>query len=584
VLLQEGEQMLPDKCEVDLQDLKRIYVSAQHLDALIRDVLDLAQSEMGHLKLVPEPLDLAELLRAEAVIGEILAHNKGLAWRAEIPQDLPRVWGDRTRLGQVVLNLLNNAVKFTAQGEISLAARAENGAVTVTVQDTGMGIPEEEQEVIFDEFRQSERATARGYGGLGLGLAICKRLVELHGGEIGVRSVAQEGGGSTFYFTLPAMPRRTSAAVSEIALDQPQQVILLVKDAQGGTLLKQHLAQQGFEVAVHQVSETTDWWAWLFAGPPEAVILDLELASERGWETLKVLKGNPATRDVPVLFYSIAGEEQGGSVLELDYLTKPVGTSQLAEALMSQGLINRPRAEQSKHKILIVDDDAGVVETHARIVETQLPDCQVLKARNGWQALELIQQEHPDLVLLDLMMPELDGFGVLEAMREQEASRNIPIIVLTGQVLTEEEMARLNRGVVSVLGKGLFSVQETLEHMQAALTQRRSQIAEGQPLVRKALAFIHEHYAEPITRGDVAAYVGLSERHLTRCFRQEMGVTPITYLTRYRVQQAKGLLEAGDKGVTQVALEVGFSDSHYFARVFRREVGLPPSAYRRGER
>jgi YesN/AraC family two-component response regulator len=225
-----------------------------------------------------------------------------------------------------------------------------------------------------------------------------------------------------------------------------------------------------------------------------------------------------------------------------------------------------------------------VVEMHARLVEMQLPGCRVLKARNGWQALELMRQERPDLVLLDLMMPELDGFGVLEAMRQQDASHTIPVIVLTGQVLGDKEMARLNHGVASVLGKGLFTVQETLEHLEAALTQRRTQIAEGQQLVRKALAFIHEHYAESISRGDVAAYVSLSERHLTRCFRQEMGVTPITYLTRYRVRQAKSLLEAGDKSVTQVALEVGFSDSHYFARVFRSTVGVSPSAYRRGER
>jgi signal transduction histidine kinase/DNA-binding LacI/PurR family transcriptional regulator/DNA-binding response OmpR family regulator len=584
VLLQEGEQMLPGKCEVDLEDLKRIYVSAQHLDALIRDVLDLAQSEVGHLKLVREPLDLAELLRAEAVIGEILTQNKGLAWRTEIPENLPRVWGDRTRLGQVVLNLLNNAVKFTTHGEIVLTARTENGAVTVTVQDTGIGIPPEEQEVIFDEFRQSERATARGYGGLGLGLAICKRLVELHGGKIGVQSVAEEGGGSSFYFTLPAMAHQVTLSDAEVALVQPQQVILLVKETRGGDLLKEHLLKRGFEVKVHQVGETTDWLAWLFAGPPEAVVLDLDLASERGWEILKLLKGNPATRDVPVLFYTVAGEEKSGAVLEIDYLTKPVGTTELAEALMSQGLTGRQTMGKTEQTILIVDDEAGVVEMHARLVEMQLPGCRVLKARNGWQALELMRQERPDLVLLDLMMPELDGFGVLEAMRQQDASHTIPVIVLTGQVLGDKEMARLNHGVASVLGKGLFTVQETLEHLEAALTQRRTQIAEGQQLVRKALAFIHEHYAESISRGDVAAYVSLSERHLTRCFRQEMGVTPITYLTRYRVRQAKSLLEAGDKSVTQVALEVGFSDSHYFARVFRSTVGVSPSAYRRGER
>jgi len=182
------------------------------------------------------------------------------------------------------------------------------------------------------------------------------------------------------------------------------------------------------------------------------------------------------------------------------------------------------------------------------------------------------------------MMPEMDGFEFLEAIREDEMSRDIPVIVLTGQVLTEDDMVRLNCGVASVLGKGLFSAKETLEHVEAALAHRRKMSAEAQQLVLKAMAYIHTHYAEPISLSDLAAYVGLGERHLGRCFRQETGVTPITYLNRYRIQQAKMSLELEDRTITQVAQDVGFSDSSYFARVFRREVGVSPSAYRQGER
>jgi signal transduction histidine kinase/AraC-like DNA-binding protein/ABC-type sugar transport system substrate-binding protein len=583
LLLREAGQVGPAECQVKRKDVERIYLSAHHLDGLIRDVLDLARSEVGQLKLVCEPLDPAEELQAVVAIGEQLAHDKGLTWQVEISDELPRVWGDRTRLRQVALNLINNAVKFTVYGEITLTATAEDDGVMVAVRDTGLGIPLEEQQVIFDEFRQSERTTARGYGGLGLGLAICKRLVEMHGGKIGVLSMGYEGSGSTFYFTLPAMERRASFDDTRVSLAQARQMLLLVKDLEGGELLKDRLAEQGFEVALHRVKEASDWLAWLLAGPPEAVVLDLGLASECGWEILKVLKGSPATRDVPVLFFSVAGEDRG-SVLEIDYLTKPVGTEQLREALLSRGLLDRDGDAGDDSTILIADDEPGVLEMHARIVETQLPDCRVLKARDGRQTLNVIRQERPDLVLLDLMMPELDGFEVLEAMQEETDNRNIPVVVLTGQVLTEKDMARLNRGVASVLGKGLFTVEETLEHVEAALGRRKKLGAEPQRVVRKALAFLHEHYAEPISRGDVAAYVGLSESHLTRCFRQEMGVTPITYLNRYRVRQAKALLEAGAQSVTGIAMEVGFSDSHYFARVFRREVGLSPSAYQRGER
>jgi signal transduction histidine kinase/DNA-binding response OmpR family regulator len=580
LLLQEARQAGPAEWEVSREDVERIYVSAQHLDGLIRDVLDLARSEAGQLRLVCEPLDLAEVLEVVAAIGEQLAKTKGLVWRTEIPDDLPHVWGDRTRLRQVALNLVNNAIKFTTRGEIVLTAAAEDDGVTVAVRDTGLGIPLKEQTVIFDEFRQSERTTARGYGGLGLGLAICKRLVEMHGGRIGVLSLGKEGAGSTFYFTLPAMQRRPLVADSAVSVAQAQQVLLLVKDASGGDLLKEHLVAQGFEVEVHQVDETTDWLAWLLAGPPEAVVLDLGLASERGWEVLKTLKEHPATQGVPVLFYSVTGDADSGSVLEIDFLTKPVGTRELVEALQSRGLLHKDGDRASGRKILIVDDEPDVLETHVRLVGSRLPDAKILRARNGWEALEVMRRELPDLVILDLMMPELDGFGMLEAMREDGNSRNIPVIVLTGQVLTQEDMARLNRGVASVLGKDIFSVEETLQHVQATLEHRRKLGDETQRIVRKALAYMHEHYAESISRGDVASYVGLSESHLTRCFREEMGVTPVTYLNRYRVRQAKALLEAGVKSITEVALEVGFSDSHYFARVFRREVGVSPSAFR----
>ncbi len=582
ILLQEAKEPTRAKWEVGQEDVRRIHASAQHLDGLIRNVLDLARSEAGQLKLVQEPLDLVEVLEVVVAIGEQLAQAKGLGWRTEIPKDLPQIWGDRTRLRQVALNLVNNAIKFTARGEIVLTAAADDDdGLIVGVRDTGLGIPLEEQTVIFDEFRQSERTTARGYGGLGLGLAICKRLVELHGGRIGVLSLGKEGAGSTFYFTLPAMEHQPPVPETLVPLTQAQQVLLLVKDASGGEYLKAHLVRQGFEVIVHQVDERADWLTWLLAGPPEAVVLDLGLASESGWEVLRVLKGNPATQNVPVLFYSVSGDEDSGSVLEMGYLTKPVGTSELAEALTSQGLrVGEDGAEERK-KILIVDDEPGVLEMHARIVETQLPDAQVLRAQNGREALDVMHSQQPDLVLLDLMMPELDGFGVLEAMRERGGSRNIPVIVLTGQVLNEEDMARLNRGVASVLGKGLFTAEETLEHVEAALTQRQKLGAEPRRFVRKALVYLHEHYAEPISRKDVASHVGLSQGHLTRCFRQEMGVTPITYLNRYRVKQAKALLESGEKSVTDVAMAVGFSDSHYFARVFRREVGMSPSAYRR---
>jgi len=570
------------------QDLERIHASAQHLDSLIRDVLDLAQSEMGRLQLVRESLDLAEVFEVVTLVGEHMARDKGLAWRVEIPPDLPKVWGDRTRLRQVALNLVSNAIKFTERGEVTLRIRAGAQAITVSVSDTGLGIPAEEQGVIFDEFRQSERTTARGYGGLGLGLAICKRLVQLHGGQIGVQSSGQEGAGSTFYFTLPAMeapslPPETPALplAAGQRMDSSATVLLLSELPGSGERLRDHLARQEFEVNVLVIDQAADWLSRLVAQPPGAVVLDVTLNPARGWEVLHVLKGHPATRDIPVLFYSLAQEQDSGAMLELETLAKPVGTAELAQALERRGF----SAAGSQRTILIVDDEPGILEMHARVVQAQSQAhgaaYRVLKARNGREALDLMRRERPDLLLLDLMMPELDGFGVLERMQTEETIRHVPVIVLTGQVLTEEDVARLNRGVAAVLSKGVFSAEETLAHVERALARTRNLSSEMQRLVRKAVAYIHGHYTEPIAREDVARYVGVSEDYLTRCFRQEMGVTPMAYLNRYRVKQARALLAAGEKNVTEVAFAVGFSDSNYFSRVFRQEVGMSPSAYRR---
>ncbi len=577
VLLQERERSKPSLPAL-YQDIEQIYASAQHLGRLIRDVLDLASSQVGQLRLANELLDLSETLEMVVATGRQLATEKGLAWRDVLPATRLWVWGDRTRLRQVALNLVSNAVKFTSHGEVSLQVEVQDGKVAVLVSDTGLGIAPAEQTLIFDEFRRSEVTTARGYGGLGLGLAICKRLVELHGGEIRVRSTGEEGTGSTFYFTLPLVePETIHAEDQPLPLGSEETVLLLTNQSGSGEQLRDHLVQKGYEVRMVQVDESGDWFSMLLKTLPGAVVLDVAIAPTQGWHILKTLKENPATRAVPLLFYSL--NEDKGAMLELDYLTKPVGTAELGLALENQKL----NADESKAEkvFLIVDDDPATLEMHVRIVQSQLGAHHVLRARNGREALELMQRQRPDLVLLDLMMPELDGFGVLEAMREKESTRDIPVIVLTGRILNEKEMARLNRGVATVLGKGLFSVEETLGHIDAALARKRKLGSEAQRLVRQAMAYMHEHYTEPISRDDMAHHLGMSGDYLSHCFRTEVGMTPITYLNRYRVNQAKLLLAESDMNVTEIAMAVGFSDSGYFSRVFRRQVGISPDAYRR---
>ncbi len=559
-------------------DLEGIYASAEHLGRLIRDVLDLATSQAGQLQLELEPIDLIVVLQAAIEIGEELAHQKNLDWKVSIPANLPGVIGDRTRLRQVLLNLISNAVKFTERGQVELRIEAHETELLFSISDTGLGISPREQEFIFDEFRQSERTTARGYAGLGLGLAISKRLIEMHGGRVWVESAGRAGSGSTFYFTLPVME---SNAESDNPKTIPfnQTVLLLAEQSGNGERLYEYLTRQGFEIKLIWIDAGPDWSSQLLKPSPGAVILDDGVATKQGWEILKVLKENPLTQDVPVWFYSLDQEQDSGSIFELTYLTKPMNKTELTRVLDRQGL--KEGVDQREITILVVDDDPATLEMHARIIAMWSAECHILKASNGREALALLQQSSPDLVLLDLMMPELDGFGVLEAMRSDERSRDIPVLVLTGQSLTLEDMTKFNSGVTNILKKGLFSVEETLSHVATALSRSETPGDGRQRVVRKAMAYVDKHYRETISLKNVAHGVGISKEYLARCFHQEMGITLVIYLNRYRVNRAKTLLEQGGHSLTEVALEVGFSSSTYFSRVFRQEVGISPSEYER---
>lgn len=568
-----SELMLKEPGADAIQFAGRIHTSAQHLGRLIRDVLDLASSDAGQLRLTCEPLDLNEALQMVAETGRQLCIEKGLEWRMELPGRPPRVWGDRTRLQQVVLNLVSNAIKFTSRGWVELRIQEQNDWVEVSVRDTGLGIDPEEQPWIFDEFRQSDRTTSRGYGGLGLGLAICKRLVELHNGQIGVESTGREGEGSNFYFRLPVL--NEIPVLPELP---PQTVLILTSQPDSGQPIGDRLRRAGYAVEQQSVDEMPDWLSRLLISPPGAVVLDESLAARYGWELLKVFKGNPHTANIPVLFYNLDQQNQTGTMLALDFLMKPVVPGDLLQALARQGWVGE-RGEAGT--LLIVDDDPGVLDINSRIVQEHFPNYRVLKAYDGRAALEILGKVPVQLVLLDLMMPEVDGFGVLAQMREWEATRQTAVIVLTSKTLTEADMARLNRGVAAVMSKGVYAAQEMLTHIEMALARDLRLGNDSQRLARKAMTYIHEHYTEPLTREDLARHVNASDGHLARCFRQETGLTPMTYLNRYRVRQAQSLLASTRQSVTAIALACGFSDVNYFSRVFRQETGQPPLAYRK---
>lgn len=560
---------------VEKRDIEKINASAQHLARLIGDVLDLASSEAGQLRILREPLDLAEALRVAANIGRQLAAEKGLAWHVELPERGPWVLGDRTRLRQVALNLISNAVKFTPSGQARLSVSTAQGQAVVSVSDTGLGISPAELETIFGEFYRAERSVEAGVGGMGLGLAITKELIEQHGGKIEAFSPGELGCGSTFVFTLPVLSNETlpPQPLPPLARQSPG-VMLLAESGDSTEQLAAYLEKQGFELCACLVDEQPEWLAQVMAQAPAALILGERLAAREGWAIADILKRQPATEHLPVLACSLDNHHNQGGLLELNYLRKPLRAGQLTKELAH--LLAPSKQPQL---VLVVDDDPGILEMHSRLVEQT--GRKALTARNGREALEVLEHTRPDLILLDLNMPEMDGFAALDELRARESTRNIPVIILTARLLSDADLERCNHGIASILGKGLFSAEETLGHIEAALERRITLGGATRQLVRRAMTHIHAHFSKPITREEIAAHIGISPDYLTDCFRQELGVTPITYLRRYRIRQACELLRNTDQSVTQVAMNAGFADSAHFARAFLREMGVTPKAYRR---
>ena len=561
------------------QDVTQIYTSAQHLGRLIGDVLDLASDDVGQLRLTPEPLDILDVLRPVVLTGAQMAREKGLAWAAELPPQGQQILGDRTRLRQIFLNLLSNAVKFTATGGVTLSVAVGLQSVSIIVSDTGVGILPDEQVLIFDEFSRSERATSGGYSGMGLGLAICKRLVDLHGGTLTVASSGQIGSGSIFTVTLPTLDLPTPNVLLSGQNSESPHALLFVGPSGADPRLTEYLTQRGITVMTRSIFTSVDEVPWNTT-EINAVLLDQHLAETYG----SVLASAIAeVASAPLLVYTLAPAKNTGALMELRALTKPLESARLAQALQMYDLVG-PADGGKPETILLVDDNADLLALHTRAVQALVTNYDILQARNGHEALRVMQTVRPALVLLDLMMPELDGFGVLEAMRADERLRSIPVLVLTARALNEFDIARLNQGVAAILSKGLFSLDETLAHIEHALSRPQGSANATRQLVRRAIAYIHTHYAETCTREEIAAHVGVHPDYFTDCFHREMGIPPTVYLSRYRIHRACELLHSTQQSVTAIAYAVGFTDSAYFSRAFQRTLGVTPSAYRRGQR
>jgi len=553
------------------RDLGYIHQSAEHQLRIINDLLDLSRAEIGELDLYPEWLDPRTLLEdAFRSIAASIPTGGPVAWRLELPERLPVIQADPVRLRQVVLNLLSNAGKFTERGEIVLGAEVAPPYLHIWVRDTGVGIPPDQRERIFEPFVKTVQA-GRRLEGIGLGLSITRRLVALHHGLMRLES--EPGRGSTFhvYLPLPSLSDRPAALPATA-----QALLLLSAQQQPAAEILEFSHRQGLEI--HPVRAGDDLEALLAEIQPVALAWDLTGASAGpdDWALVQRVRKHPRLSQLPFILY---GHEPAtppaAPVGVTSVVVKPVGGEALAEA------IGRLRPVGAAGPILIVDDDPATRERYRILIERKLPGYPVRVAENGATALAVMTQETPSLVVLDLMMPGMDGFEVLDWMRAEPRTRGVPVLILSNRQLTLEDVRRLERHArVTLQSKGILSDDEIATALHQSLFGKALPAQTG-ALVKRTLAYFHQHYAQPLSRAEIARAIGVNGNYLSEIFRQELGLSPWEYLNRYRIKKAKDLLDHTDKSVTAIAFEVGFNDPAYFNRVFRKIVGMSPGQYRK---
>jgi CheY-like chemotaxis protein len=350
--------------------------------------------------------------------------------------------------------------------------------VTLKISDTGVGIPNDKFDLIFQEFEQVDGSTTRSVGGTGLGLPISRHFVEMHGGRIWVES--EVGVGSTFTIQLPVKgPQATEEEDDQIVVDASRRLVLAIDDdTEVLKMYKRYLEKQDFQVV--GLSDSRQAVQKTHELRPYAVLLDLLMPNKDGWTIIQELKSNPKTQDVPVIMCSIVSAAgRGFSMGATDFLVKPITAERLLAALarLESG---SDRSPGESRQVLIIDDTLEDRKLLRRTIESAREPYHVLEATDGFEGIEIIQQTRPDLVVLDLMMPEMDGFSVLESLKQDKDMRQIPIIVVTAKDLTEQERAQINGQVSALFQKGLFQEDELLQDLNQALHMMRSADSEDQ--------------------------------------------------------------------------------------------------------
>ncbi len=477
-----------------------IFSSGQHLLALINDILDLSKVEAGKMTLDLEPMAVSPLLMNSLSIIKEKAASHSIGLRLDAADDLGSLQADTRKVKQIVYNLLSNAVKFTGDnGRItlhaSMVARADVGRpacdwprrsfpladseftsfLKVSVTDTGIGISPENLNALFKPFSQIDGGLARKFEGTGLGLAMVKLLAELHDGVVGVESAVGEGSCFTVWLPMRAVGAETSVPVKASMPSQldavagPPTALVVEDDFKSAELIRLQLEAEGFTV-VHAASAEA---AIVLAvqQPLSLITLDIMLPNMDGWEFLGRIKQVPSLMRIPVVIISIVADRHRGFALgAAAIMQKPMSRQELSEALVALGLL--PLTHGKTLRVLVVDDDPNAVELVALRVQDLAGT--VLRAAGGREAIATAQRELPDLIVLDLMMPEVSGFDVVQALNGHLDTARIPIMIVTAKTITSEDRAKLNGFVTTIMEKNEFGHDRFAAEVRRAMSGRKA--------------------------------------------------------------------------------------------------------------
>lgn len=547
-------------------DIITIQRSAEHLVHLINDLLDLSRAEIDELVLFPEQTDIKPLIEVSFTEMMTTLFRPGVSWHANITEPLPLLYVDPTRMRQIIANLLGNAAKFTTSGSITIGAQVEPPYVHLWVRDTGVGIAVDQHDAIFEPFVTIEGAQ-HAHPGVGLGLAITRRLVSLHRGMLTVES--EPGQGSTFHVYVPVR-----SIAGEIAFPHNPQlplVIALLGD-EPTTSASISLMAQRMGAPIEHISDSATLEALVSRAYPIALIWDTGLPFRDERSVLEAIQRHPVLSGVPFLIYDGAQRRPT--------LTMPpqrIGTERHTDTLS----LVATHPPGGRPHIVIVDDDQRMHELYGEIIHRSLPDAQLTSVRDGTLLAEALRYAPPPTIfLLDLVMPGQDGFATLAWIRSQSQYARVPVVVLSGKVLTRAEVQQLQYPQTVLRPK----VGNTYQGMTELFRQLTGNGLANPPhlstAARHALAYMQHNYAERLSRERIAVEAGVSESYLTQVFQNELGVTPWTYLARYRIAKACTALLTSDDSITDIAISVGFDDPGYFSKVFRNEIGISPREYR----